>query len=158
LLRGDFRRADADRGRFRDYIKTALSNLVTNHRNKQARTPAALPVVEAAVATPSPANDDEEFLNDWRKALLDRAWEGLAAVPQPRGPSYHAVLRLRTDRPELSSAQLAEELTRQIQPAAPFTDAAVRKVVQRARELFTDLIVDEVARSLRSNSLEDIEQ
>src|SRR5437588_396144 len=52
LLRGDFRRADTGRGRFRDYVKTALSNLVTNYRRKQARTPPALLVAEAAVAAP----------------------------------------------------------------------------------------------------------
>jgi RNA polymerase sigma-70 factor (ECF subfamily) len=157
LLRGDFRRADAGRGRFRDFVKTALINLVLNRRKRLARTPPAVPAAEAAVAAPEPPAD-EEFLNGWRKALLDRAWEGLAAVPQPRGPSYHTVLRLKTDRPELSSAQLAEELTRQLQPPAPFTDANVRKVVQRARELFTDLVVEEVGRSLATGCLEEVEQ
>src|SRR5437660_8169131 len=38
FLRGDFRRADPRRGRFRDYVKAALVNLVNDHhRARQAR-------------------------------------------------------------------------------------------------------------------------
>src|SRR3712207_7176976 len=39
FLRGDFRRADPQRGRFRDYVKTALIHLVIDHqRAEQARS------------------------------------------------------------------------------------------------------------------------
>src|SRR5262245_11072204 len=34
LVRGDFRRADASRGRFRDFVKTALINMVINYQKK----------------------------------------------------------------------------------------------------------------------------
>ena len=33
-MRGDFGRADPERGRFRDYVKTTLINLVINQRKK----------------------------------------------------------------------------------------------------------------------------
>src|SRR6516165_12315319 len=43
FLRGDFRRADPAAGRFRDYLRTALIHLVTDHhRDRQAR-PQPLP-------------------------------------------------------------------------------------------------------------------
>jgi RNA polymerase sigma-70 factor (ECF subfamily) len=160
FVRGDFRRADAGKGRFRDYVKTVLSNLVNAHRQKQARAMPLLGDTPAeTVAAPEPAPEDEQqFLADWRKALLDRAWEGLAALHNPKGPPYHLVLRLRSEKPDLSSAQLAGLLTEQLRPADPFTDTGLRKILQRARDLLTDLLVEEVARSLRTTSLDEVEQ
>ena len=35
FVRGDFKRADPERGRFRDYLKTALIRLVIDHRRQQ---------------------------------------------------------------------------------------------------------------------------
>src|SRR6266436_612212 len=39
FLRGDFRRADPDRGRFRDYLKTSLIHLVTDYHRARQRAP-----------------------------------------------------------------------------------------------------------------------
>src|SRR5438105_12976441 len=44
LVRGDFGRVDAARGRFRDYVKSALINLGINHKKKRL-----MPVVDNAV-------------------------------------------------------------------------------------------------------------
>lgn len=159
FIRGDFRRADPERGRFRDFVKTALINLVTNHHKKVSRHPAhSLEKPEDVAAAAQPCDLDEEFLSGWRKALLDRSWEGLAALQKPGGPPFCTVLRLRTEQPQLSSAQAAEQLTAQLRPAEPFTDAGLRKVLQRARDLFADLLVDEVARSLRTSALDRLDQ
>src|SRR6516162_7103932 len=43
FLRGDFRRADPQRGRFRDFVKTALRHLARDHWRKQGRAPVPLP-------------------------------------------------------------------------------------------------------------------
>jgi RNA polymerase sigma factor (sigma-70 family) len=161
FVRGDFRRVEAGRGRFRDYVRTVLVNLVNAHRKQRAR---ALPVVTdtpaEAVSEPEAAagKDEQQFLASWRKALLDRTWEALAALHNPKGTPYHLVLRLRTENPDLSSAQLADLLTQQGGPAEPFTDSGLRKILQRARDLFTDLLIEEVAHSLETTSLDDVEQ
>src|SRR6478672_6403505 len=65
FLRGDFRRADPGRGRFRDYLKRSLSHLVTDHhRARQAgpvtRSPDA---PEPAAADPTAEPD---FAAGWR--------------------------------------------------------------------------------------------
>ena len=40
FLTGAFRGARSERGRFRDYLKTAVSNLINDYRRRQRRTPA----------------------------------------------------------------------------------------------------------------------
>lgn len=159
FVRGGFRNVQAGRGRFRDYVKTALINLVISSNRKKARTtPAALENPEAIAADPEGIDLDQEFLAGWRKALLDRAWEGLATLQKPGGPPFHDALHLRTHHADLSSSGLAAELTRRLQPGTPFTDAGVRKIIQRAREMFAELLVDEVSRSLHWPSTEQLEQ
>jgi RNA polymerase sigma factor (sigma-70 family) len=159
LVRGDFRRADPGRGRFRDYVKSALINLVINHQKKQKKMAALDPAAAAPVVEPPERFDaDEEFLTDWRKALLDKAWEALAAAQEPGGPPYHTALRYHSEHACLTGAQLAERLNTDLRPAEPFTEAGLRKVLQRAREKFADLLVEEVVRSLQSTCLDDVQE
>jgi RNA polymerase sigma-70 factor (ECF subfamily) len=159
LVRGDFGRVDSSRGRFRDYLKTALINLVISHQRKQKRAPVRNPeLIDEVPAAPEAFDADEQFLANWRKALLDKAWEALAAAQDPGGPPFYAVLRYRTEHPDLNGANLAEQLSRQLSPAEPFTDAGLRKILQRARDKFTDFLLEEVARSLGTGSADEVEQ
>lgn len=158
FLRGDFHRAAPDRGRFRDYVRAALNNLIREYRGRQAAQ--AVPALEAPEEVPDAeaADLDAEFVANWRQVLIDRAWDGLAALELPGGVPFHTALRLKVEQPDATSEQLADELTRRQRPAQAYTDAGVRKVVQRARDLFTDLLLDEIARSLRCADLDALEQ
>jgi RNA polymerase sigma-70 factor (ECF subfamily) len=159
FLRGDLGGADRARGRFRDYLKTTLRNLVAASHRAGTRRPDPLGSVElAAPEEEVVAAEDEEFLAAWRKALLDRAWQALEAGQAAGGAPYHAALRAHTDRPELTSAQLAGHLTEALAPSEPFTDAGVRKLLQRAREAFTDLLVEEVAASVPTRDRDRLER
>jgi RNA polymerase sigma-70 factor (ECF subfamily) len=160
FVRGDFRRADPSQGRFRDYVKKALINLVLNYRkHKQVRDRAVQLENPDALAGHAEMEDlDASFLENWRKELLDRAWAALAAVQQPDGPPYYSVLRFSYEHPRVPSAQVAELLTAQLKPSKPFTGAGVRKTLQRARDKFTDLLVEEVARSIQTTAIDELEQ
>jgi RNA polymerase sigma-70 factor (ECF subfamily) len=159
VVRGSFKGADESRGRFRDFVKTALINLIINHGKKQGRLGMLTPELpEPAAPAPEPFQSDEVFLENWRKALLDRTWEALAAQQKPGGPPFVRVLRFRSDHPELASGDLALALNAELKPTEPFTDAGVRKILQRAREMFTDLLVAEVSRSLADATEEELEQ
>lgn len=160
LLRGEFRRADPSRGRFRDYLKVTLANLVRRHAGRVARDarPGGDELSDVADAAAPPPEPDEVFLAGWRKVLLDRAWAGLKEVEAESGTPYFTALRARADFPEDSSAALAGRLTAKLRPPTPFTDAGVRKLLQRGREVFVDLLVAETARSVPTDDRERLEE
>ena len=63
FLRGDFHRADPQRGRFRDYLKTSLIHLVNDHHRDRQQQPAPLASDSPA---PSEADSENDFLARWR--------------------------------------------------------------------------------------------
>jgi RNA polymerase sigma-70 factor (ECF subfamily) len=158
FLRGDFRRATPDRGRFRDYLRTALINLARRPPGVGARRPVADVDPDQLPAADSDGAADEAFLSHWRASLLECAWAGLLATEQAGGPPYHTTLRARADQPDLPSGDLAAWLTERLKPAEPFTEAGVRKLLQRGREMLTDLVVAEVAASVPTRDTERLAQ
>jgi DNA-directed RNA polymerase specialized sigma24 family protein len=141
FLRGDFQRASPQRGRFRDYLRAALINLVNDHHRARRQRPRPLPADVAAPAAP-PAAEEDAFLVSWREELLARTWSAL----QQASTDQHAVLRFRIDNPELSSAQMAAELSK---PLGRVLSAAwVRKTLQRAHARYADLLLAEVEDTL----------
>ena len=150
FLRGDFHRVDPGRGRFRDYLKTALIHLVTDYRRSQQRQPRTL---NRDTAAPTVDEPDEEavFLSGWRTELLDRTWEALAA----KHATGHAALLVRVEQPELTSAAIADQLKDRLDK--PMTAGGVRKALERAHDQFADLLVEEVARSLDPANTDQIE-
>lgn len=69
FVRGDFHRADPERGRFRDYLKAALIRLVIDYQRARQAWPK-----QVAGEAPEPAASSQEatFLDGWREELLDR--------------------------------------------------------------------------------------
>ena len=152
FVRGDFQRADPSRGRFRDLIKTALSNLIRDyHKRKHVRTRGRVSLGEAMAQAEEAL--DKKFRSDWLSSLIGRVEAKLSEVQNPDGAPYFQVFLLIFANPELSAAQLAERLTAQMKPAKPFNAAQVRKLVQRTRERVSDLLVDEVCQSLQVKSI-----
>lgn len=146
FLRGDFRQADPGRGRFRDYLRTALRHLVADYQRIRKASPGPIASDPAA-----PGEAEETFHAAWREELLERAWAALA-VDQPTG---HDVLKLRVEEPELTSAQMAERLSTRL--GRPFTSDGVRKALQRAHERFGDALLAEVAATLEGPTSDDLE-
>jgi RNA polymerase sigma-70 factor (ECF subfamily) len=144
FLRGDFRRADPASGRFRDYLRTVLIHLVTDYHRQRRAQPQPLPADTPGQAPPADAEADSEaaFLRSWREELVNRAWEALAEA----NPTYHAVLTVRVENPELPSPRVAGQLAARL--GKSFTAAHVRVTLQRAREKFAELLLAEVAHSL----------
>src|SRR5207253_2049688 len=70
FLRGDFRGATPERGRFRDLLKASVRNLVLDHWRRQGRAPAPLPDVADAAEADAHEDLDRSFLEKWREELL----------------------------------------------------------------------------------------
>jgi DNA-directed RNA polymerase specialized sigma24 family protein len=150
ILQGAFRRADPGRGRFRDYLKTALIHLVDDYHRVQRARPRPLPADVPASIEPSGPATAVDFLDTWRTELLDRTWKALAAAQ----PMYHAVLLFRVENPDVPSAQMAEQLAAQL--GTPMRSDQVRKALQRSHARFAELLVDEVAASLGNPSRDEL--
>jgi RNA polymerase sigma factor (sigma-70 family) len=157
LMRGAFRRADPRRGRFRDFLKTALSHLVTDHYGRQGRGP------RPYHGSPDPATDrsplteaEERFAQEWRAQLLDRTFAALEAFEKRTGQPLHTLLGFRVDNPELSGADLARQLSGRLGRELSVT--WVHKHLHRARQKFADLLVAEVARTLDCPGAEEVGQ
>lgn len=158
FLRGDFRRADPQRGRFRNFVKTALLNLIIDHHRRLKARPVPLPdgYEPLAALCQQPEEFDRQFADYWRGELLERAWQTLAQLEQETGQPLHTVLRFRADYPELRSAQLSEELSDRL--GKTVTAGWVRQVLYRARKFFVAFLVEEVWRSLPGSSWAEVEE
>lgn len=158
FLWGDFRRVQPQRGRFRDYVKTVLINMVRAHFKALRQQPSQLSLQSSEPAAPENETFSEDSFEDYlRSMLLDRTWVAL----QKSHPNYHAVLNMRAHHPDLSAREIAEQLSQ----APRFSAAAnsmspdvVRKTLQRGRVKFAELLVDEAALLLQCESNEQLRQ
>jgi RNA polymerase sigma-70 factor (ECF subfamily) len=158
FLHGDLRGADRERGRFRDFVKGVLFHLVADYHQKKKRAPGNLPAdfpepgSECSVA----AEREEAFRISWRDELLSRTWTALEADEKSTGQPFYTVLRFRANHPELASAQMAEQLSGPLGKA--LTAAGVRKTIERARDRFGDLLLDEIAQALDTPTRDRLEE
>lgn len=156
MVRGDFRAADPQRGRFRSFVKTALHNLVVDFRRRAGRNKTH-PLNEAAAAEmEEPGPQEHLFVQSWSQELLDRSWARLRESERVGGAPYYSALRLLVDDPNLSAAGVAWQLT--AEQGSEITAGNIRVVIHRARQMFADFLVAEVVQSLESSSREEVQQ
>jgi DNA-directed RNA polymerase specialized sigma24 family protein len=157
FLDGGVRGANPEKGRFRDYLKGVLRNLIRVHQRKIRRhgmTADSIPE-PAFVEEPGEALD-RDFVVCWRAELLARCWNALTELEAKTGQPYHAVLKARADHPDQSSDELAAELSRQLN--RELTAPTYRKALQRAREKFAELLLDELRGSITDDRAEAVRE
>lgn len=158
FVRGDFKSADPERGRFRSFVKTAVYHLIVDHQRRRKRDQHQKPLVvepEDVVATHLDEME-QEFVASWRDELLSRAWQALEEHQATTGKAYFTVLKCRSDHPSASSTDLAAELSAKLdRPVAP---GNARVLLHRAREFFAELLLDAVRDSLVHPTRQDLEE
>jgi RNA polymerase sigma-70 factor (ECF subfamily) len=159
FLRGDFKNADPGRGRFRDFLKRAVSNLMIDHHRVRRAAPRPLgdsPSGPAVDSDPWDHDLDRQFLESWREQLMAHAWAALEKVQERTGQPFADVLRLRVAHPDLRSPQLAQQLTERL--GRPVNAGWVRLNLHRARDMFVESLLSHVEHSLKDRSPERLEE
>ncbi len=160
FVRGDFSNADPARGKFRAFVKTVVYRLIVDYQRRSKKRglegPMHSNIAEPEVDDAASAGNDKLFQTSWRDELLARCWQRLAEDEQKSGKPYHTALRFRVDHPDLRSPELAAGLSRQL--GKEINAGAVRVLLHRSRELFGEILLDEVTNSLANDSLDAAEQ
>src|SRR5262249_60890148 len=91
---------------------------------------------------------EEAYRTAWRDELMARAWLALESHEKAQGQPFHTVLRFKVDNPDLRSAEMAEKLSATL--GKELTAAGVRKTLERARDKYADLLLDEIAQAVES--------
>jgi RNA polymerase sigma-70 factor (ECF subfamily) len=146
LVRGDFRQARPESGKFRRLLKVALYRMVIDHQRRQGHRPAPLTAEPAAEPAEPFAESDRVFQAVWRAQVFDDSWAALRAEEERSGRPLYTLLRYRTDHPDAHARDMAQALADRLGPGAKAE--WVRRRLFDARQFFTDALVREVARSL----------
>lgn len=156
LLQGNFAGADPGKGRFRDFLKVAVKNMVRSHwAKKQRRSESSLDV---KLVNQIAAEETEESQDTtWQTTLLDLALKGLEKFEATHpGCLYHTVLKLRKEFPDANSQELAEKVSRAAGKTC--SSETLRQQLRRARLRFAQFLVEEVAASLHVPTPDAVEQ
>lgn len=156
FLRGDFRSVTPEKGRFRDFLKRTLSNLVNDHFRKHKTEQNRLQTAAKNETLISETTADT-FDQDWVIEILRRTWEALKQHQQHNSTAYYAVLRARAESPEMNSRELCEVLSVEL-PQQTVNEAWVRQNVSRARKVFATLLRAEVAATLKDGRPEIVDE
>lgn len=157
FLGGGFRTFDPSRGRFRDYIKRAVHNLMVDYfRKKDPARRLDTDYETPTLGDPGLMAFDRDFLVSWRQDLLDRAWSSLEDLERRTGQPYLQVLRMRVARPNFRSPELAEALAPKL--GRSMTPGNLRQTLHRARDKFAEFLIDEVRISLREPTRDEVEE
>ena len=159
FVRGDFWNVAPERGRFRDFLRVALANMLRDHRRRQRHRAGVefVPGVHDPVEGVSP-EADPEFDESWRNELLARTWTALELHQAKTGEPYFTALKLKADRAEVSSVELAELFNAARAEVALISETAFRKTLQRARDRFGELLLREVADTLAVPTRAELER
>jgi RNA polymerase sigma factor (sigma-70 family) len=157
FLKGNFLKYDPSLGRFRDYVKRAVRNLMIDYHRRKGKTRRLDTDMEMTVVGESGLDDlDQKIIEAWRDDLLDRAWNALQELEQRTGQPYHTVLKFRVTHSGETSAQMAEQLSPTL--GRSLTPGAFRQLLQRAREKWAGSLIDEVKVSLKSPTRDNVEE
>jgi RNA polymerase sigma factor (sigma-70 family) len=146
--------ADPSKGRFGDYLKRSLQNLVHDYMRQMQKTES---LSEHSGMTNEPTSEsDADFVASLREELVSRTWKALGVHEKETQTPYETVLRLKTQQPNLRAAEIAAQLSEQM--GKPFNEQGVRKILKRARDKFTDLLVEHVQNLLQVHETDSLEE
>jgi RNA polymerase sigma-70 factor (ECF subfamily) len=160
FVRGDFCRADKERGRFRSFLKTVVYHLICDYQNGKRKKREDLElnpeILDPGQLQAPPPETEQDFARSWREEVFERAWKSLQQREARTGTPYFTSLRLRSELPKLRSPELAAEVSKRL--SKPTSAASLRQTIHRARTYFAEDLVDQVSQSLVDANPEAIQE
>ncbi len=154
FLRGDFNNVHPDRGRFRDFLRVTLANQLRDYQRRQRVRAVNEPLHEEPVQHDSLAI--ESFNENWRDEILAQTWTAIEVHQETTGQKYFLALKLKAVETDLSSGDLARLYSERIQLET--SDEAFRKILQRARRRFGELLLNIIAETLAVPTREELQR
>jgi hypothetical protein len=153
-----FLRTKRTGGRFRDYLKVAVRNAAVNFLHRTRRpSPTDAVILQATMPNKAQAAADHAWVDDWRRCLLDRTRRAMEKrQSHSRGSLSCAVLSMLVENPLDDMKTLADRTSALV--GRPIRAEAFRQQVSRARYLFAELLVKEVARTLDHPTTEQVKE
>ena len=156
MVRGDFHRADPNRGRFRQFVKTSLFRMIVDYQRWQGKRERQLQLGDDALPERVSNEPDEElFTKKWRSELIENTLTRLRKIDERAGSHLFAILNLRIVNPKLRSTELAQLATETL--GKRISAENFRAILRRARVRFADLMIDEVNQTLHQPTREALE-
>jgi DNA-directed RNA polymerase specialized sigma24 family protein len=155
LMQGRMAAVSKDRGRFRDYLKSVLANAARAARKRASRDQRVMTPAEEFDAAEEDATAFDHCLRD---ELLQNTWNDLQEVEHRTQQPFATALRWKTNADRSATAELCAVLASIT--GREYTEAAARKVLQRARDQFAHLLVERVRHLLPTDqrTSENLEQ
>lgn len=155
LLKGDFAGADPNQGRFRDFLRAALRNMVRSRWATVTRQ--AKHLQKLAVQRGEDVDTDEtNWDKAWQATVLEHAWQQLKEFEDAHeGNRYHRLLRLRVDHADWTYQQLSDSL---VTTGMDIEPANLRQQIHRARTKFAEFIVQEIVQGLDSSERDRVQE
>ncbi len=153
FLRGDFSNVHPDRGRFRDFLRVSLANQLRDYQRRQRVRAVNEPLKEEPVD--HNALDMGSFNENWREEILAQTWTALEHHQEKTGQMFFLALKLKAVESDRSSANLARIYSEQIQVET--SDDAFRKILQRSRRKFGELLLNIVSETLAVPTREELQ-
>ena len=142
------------RGKFRYYLMTVVRNAALTYFRKKNRRPVTIADLSSI---PAAQMADRAWERSWRECVMKNAWISLRKHEQRNvGNLFHTVLRTSVKHGDEDSTMLAvrvSSITGQELSAEAF-----RKQISRARRKFGEMLIDEVARTMRGVTPEELEE
>lgn len=156
MIRGDFHRADPERGQFRKFVKTALFRMIVDYQRAARKRGAVLETKhEFLLPAESDPLGDEAFARKWRAELIEKTLDDLRSVDRKSGSHLYDVLHLRIANPKMRSPELAKAASQKV--GKNITADNFRAILRRARVQFARLLLDKVTQSLTTPTPQELE-
>lgn len=142
------------RGKFRYYLMTVVRNAALAYFRKKSRRPVT---VADLSSIPAAQIADLAWDRSWRECVMKDAWLALRNHEQRNaGNLFHTVLRTSVKHGNEDSTMLAVRVSSST--GQDLSAEAFRKQLSRARRKFGELLIDEVARTMRNATPEELEE